>query len=143
MFLACVAGESMATRSAARSGASSPERRAARGRGLEAESLVADALVSRGWSVLARNWRGGGAELDIVASRGDRLRFVEVKARDAVVDAVDAVSDDKQRRLSAGAEAYLAAHPAPWQESAFLLAMVSFDAEPWSITWIDDAFDAR
>lgn len=116
-------------------------KRAAQERGVDAESLVADALVRDGWTVLARNWRGGGAELDLVAIRDGKVRFVEVKARFQSEDAVDAVSDHKQRRLTNGAEAFLADYHGPWDEAAFLVAVVSF-GEAWSIAWIDDAFDA-
>jgi putative endonuclease len=104
---------------------------------------VADALAADGWAVLARNWRGGGAELDLVVLRNGCLRFVEVKARFESDDAVDAVTDDKQRRLSAGAEAFLADFQGDFAEAAFLVAIVLLDSEPWSIAWIDDAFDGR
>ena len=38
-------------------------------------------LLSRGWSILARNDRRRSVEFDLVARRGDELLFVEVKTR--------------------------------------------------------------
>lgn len=49
--------------------------------GLAGEELAARHLEGLGWRVLARNWRGAGGELDIVALDGPTLVFVEVKAR--------------------------------------------------------------
>lgn len=47
----------------------------------EAESLVARELARQGWTVLARNFRYIGTELDLVARKGQSLVAVEVKAR--------------------------------------------------------------
>jgi putative endonuclease len=45
------------------------------------EERAAGALEARGWRILARNYRFGRREVDIVALRGDVLAFVEVKTR--------------------------------------------------------------
>ena len=46
-----------------------------------AEDLVAKALEKQGWTILARNFRYIGCELDIVARKCETLIIVEVKAR--------------------------------------------------------------
>ncbi|MBU0929260.1 MAG: YraN family protein [Spirochaetes bacterium] len=51
--------------------------RSAKGRA--AEELVAASLADRGWDIVARNWRGGRGELDIVALKDGVLAVVEVK----------------------------------------------------------------
>lgn len=47
--------------------------------GREGEDTVASLLAKEGWEILARNFRAGHGEIDIVASKGDVLSFVEVK----------------------------------------------------------------
>ncbi len=50
-------------------------------------------------------------EIDIVARRRGVLIFVEVKARERLDDAAEAVIVPQQRRIIAAAEAWLATHP--------------------------------
>ncbi len=119
------------------------DRLAAVALGRDAEDAVVQALRVDGWSVLATNWHGGGHELDVIASRGDALRFVEVKSRgDGADDGLDAVDDDKVRRLVHAAEAWLADQTPEWSDMGFLVALVHPDAGGFVIQWVDDAFDA-
>ncbi len=45
------------------------------------EALAARHLEAEGWTILARGWRDGPRELDLVARREGTLAFVEVKTR--------------------------------------------------------------
>ena len=115
---------------------------AARWRGISAEVLVAELLVEEGWSILARNWRGGGAELDIVASKDDSIRFVEVKSREHLDQmAFESVGRLKQRKLTMGAEAFLTKSVRQYDEHKFLVVFVTGPVDSPAITWIDDAFE--
>lgn len=51
------------------------------GVGRHGERVAVRHVEARGWTVLARNWRGADGELDIVAVDGDVLVVVEVKTR--------------------------------------------------------------
>jgi putative endonuclease len=117
-------------------------RRRALQRGYETEDLIAKRLSDAGWTVLSRNWRGGGGELDLVVMREDSLRFVEVKARKAD-DALawEAVTRAKRRRLMGAANAWLRAHDVYFDECAFLVAFVAWTGEVPQVSWVDDAFD--
>ena len=66
---------------AATPGVVDPERRARYWRGIVAEWLASVLLMLRGYSILARRFRSPFGEIDIVARRGKRLAFVEVKRR--------------------------------------------------------------
>jgi putative endonuclease len=88
-----------------------PERTVAFAFGLSAESRAAAYLVAKGYRILARRWRSPVGEIDIVARRRGVLIFVEVKARERLDDAAEAVIVPQQRRIIAAAEAWLATHP--------------------------------
>jgi putative endonuclease len=67
----------------------------------------------RGYRILATNAWAGGNELDVVARRGGRLVFCEVKGKsaDGYGDPLDMVTAEKQRRIRRAAEAWLAGRP--------------------------------
>jgi putative endonuclease len=79
--------------------------------GRHGEDLAADFYRSRGYVVVARNWRAGRAgELDLIAARGGQLVVCEVKTRssDRFGTPVEAVDWRKQRRIRSLALRYLA-----------------------------------
>ena len=90
-----------------------PERVAAFQRGLSAESRAALFLIAKAYRILERRWKTPFGEIDIVARRRGVVVFVEVKARDQLDDAAEAVTERQQRRIVAAAEAWLARHPQP------------------------------
>jgi putative endonuclease len=79
--------------------------------GLSAETRAAALLLAKGYRVVARRFRTGVGEVDIVARRGNLLVFIEVKARERLDDAAEAVTPRQQRRIIAAAQAWLAANP--------------------------------
>ena len=88
-----------------------PERIAAFRTGLSAESRAAAYLVAKGYRIMARRFRSGVGEIDIIARRRNIIVFVEVKARARLDDAADAGTPHQQARIVAAAEAWIAAHP--------------------------------
>jgi len=80
-------------------------------RGRRAESFAAWLLRLKGYAVLARRRRTAHGELDIVARRGGVLAVVEVKARDGLAPALDAVTPTQRQRIARAAETYRAGHP--------------------------------
>ncbi|MBX3102569.1 MAG: YraN family protein [Bacteroidetes bacterium] len=77
--------------------------------GNQAEQLVADWLVQRGYEVLARNVVLQHGELDIVARQDREVVFVEVKARKGTWPPELAVTPAKQRTLVRTATLYMQA----------------------------------
>ncbi|MEA2870908.1 MAG: putative endonuclease [Hyphomicrobiales bacterium] len=88
-----------------------PERQVAFALGISAESRAAAYLIAKGYRIVARRFRSPVGEIDIVARRRGTLIFVEVKARERLDDAAEAVIVRQQRRIIAAAEAWLASHP--------------------------------
>ena len=93
--------------------ASSATRRSTSAAGRAAERRVRLHYLLRGYRILGVNERAGGNELDLVARRGNRLVFCEVKAKSGprFGDPFEMVGPEKQRRLRRAAAAWLAAHP--------------------------------
>ncbi|HUQ23294.1 MAG TPA: YraN family protein [Gaiellaceae bacterium] len=67
----------------------------------------------RGYRILGTNVWAGGYELDVIARRGRRLVFCEVKGKtgDGYGDPLEMVDAEKVRRLHRAAEAWLVRHP--------------------------------
>ena len=79
--------------------------------GRAGEDLAALYLADRGWVIVDRNVRfSRDGELDIIASRGGVLAFVEVKTRRSRAFGIpaEAVTPTKQRRIRGLAQRYLA-----------------------------------
>jgi putative endonuclease len=67
----------------------------------------------RGYRILGTNVWAGGFELDLIARRGRRLVFCEVKGKtgDGYGDPLEMVGDEKLRRMHLAAQAWLARNP--------------------------------
>lgn len=70
-------------------------------------------LTQRGYEILERNWRSADGEIDIVATRGDRVVAVEVKTRSGIAygHPFSAIDDRKLDRMWRLALAWAASHP--------------------------------
>ena len=94
-------------------GARDPRRRSAiEQRSRRAELLAVGLMTLKGYRVLALRARTSAGEIDIVAVRGKRLAFVEVKQRPSLDDAATSVTWQKAERLRRAASAWLQAYPA-------------------------------
>ncbi|MDP6688292.1 MAG: YraN family protein [Alphaproteobacteria bacterium] len=85
-------------------------RRRAYWAGRRAEMVAAALLRLKGYRILARDYRAGVGELDIVARRGQLLAVVEVKRRRDLATALAAVTVRQRRRIARAAEAFVARH---------------------------------
>ena len=88
-----------------------PERIAAFRLGLSAESRAVMFLIAKAYRIVARRWKTPFGEIDIIARRWRTLVFVEVKARDTIDEALEAVSERGKSRIVDAAGFWLAAHP--------------------------------
>lgn len=77
--------------------------------GKEGEEIALAHLISKRYKILAKNYRYGRSEIDIIAQDGDLVVFVEVKIRetDAYGLPEEAVSTAKMNKMAEGAEGYL------------------------------------
>jgi putative endonuclease len=79
--------------------------------GLFAETLPALLLRLKGHRVVARRYETPVGEIDLVALKGKRLAFIEVKRRKTAEDAAWTVPAKRRRRIVRAAQYWLAGHP--------------------------------
>lgn len=80
-------------------------------RGHRGEWLAALALMLKGFRILERRYRTKLGEIDLIARRGDLVLIVEVKARRTLIEAMEAIGRDSERRIEAAADLWLARQP--------------------------------
>ena len=88
--------------------AKSKARQASERRGAWSEFAAAAALMLKGYRILARRWKSHHGEIDLIAVRGKRLAFIEVKQRPTLEDAHHAITETQSRRVRDAAELWLA-----------------------------------
>lgn len=76
-----------------------------------AETLAAVLLRLKGYRILARSYRVPAGEIDIVAWKGGILVAVEVKARDSVAAAAEAILWRQRRRIERALTHFLKTRP--------------------------------
>ncbi len=97
-----------------------PEAR--RAQGDAAEERACHHLVRSGFTIVERNYRTKGGEIDIVARKGDVLVFVEVRSLDVSGFGTpeESVTPAKRRRIVGAARQYLSkVQPSSWREARF------------------------
>ena len=113
--------------------------------GRAGEDLAGAWLERRGMRVLARNWRAGRLELDLVVRDGGAIAFVEVKTGRLGPGGTpsEAVDVGKRGRLVRAAGAWIAAHPGAGREFRFDVVeiLLAPGGEPLVEHW-PDAFRA-
>ena len=107
------------------------------------EDSVSSYLKERGYSIVERNYRIKGGEIDIIAENGEYLVFVEVKSRKpgSLVTGFEAVNKRKRGLIIRTAAEYCYQHPNPYQPR-FYIAQVTISAgKVLSIEYIQNAYD--
>lgn len=96
--------------------------------GIYAEIWAALYLWFKGYRLRARRYKTSGGEIDLIATRGRNLVFIEVKYRPDLTQAISAIPPAAYRRLRAAGATYLAHHPqfAQYQARFDLIAVGRF-----------------
>ncbi len=111
--------------------------------GRKGEDLAHRYLQSSGFTVLARNYRpaGGEVEVDIVARDGEILVFVEVKTRTSADfgNPDRAIDEEKQRNIARAARAYANRAGVAWNQVRFDTISIVLNQPP-SLVHNQDVF---
>lgn len=97
-------------------------------RGHTSERIAAFALMTKGYRILNRRYQSASGEIDLIACRGRRLLFVEVKQRTTLDACRSAITNAQRQRIRRAANAWLTRHP------RFQAHEMHFDAvfvRPW------------
>jgi putative endonuclease len=95
-----------------RSTPADPERLVRYRRGRLSEWIAAALLTAKGYRILGRRVRTPYGEIDLIAARGSRLAFVEVKRRPTRTEAEAALTARQRVRIARAAEFWVGRHPA-------------------------------
>jgi putative endonuclease len=109
------------------------------------EDLACRHLESLGYTILARNWRSGHLEIDIISIGMDGIHFVEVKARRKNIQAApqENVGYKKQARITKAATSFLKSRegvPYGSHECSFDVVAVTFAGDEAKLEWIPQAY---
>lgn len=112
------------------------------GLGRRGEAVAADYLRERGWVLLARNFRAGSKELDLVAARGGVVAFVEVKTRSSATGGtpLEPIRALKRRAVEAAARRWIHEHGKPGATYRFDAIAVDMTGGTARIEHIPDAW---
>ena len=104
------------------------------------EGVAVETLTAAGYAIRETNWRLSHYEIDIIATKGDRMIFVEVKTRSSdFVDPVDAVDKRKMAFMVRSANAYMQHYDLPY-EVQFDIIAITGTQENYTVEHIPDAF---
>lgn len=111
------------------------------------EWLTANEYEKRGYKIAARNFKVLGykqiGEIDIIATKGREIVFVEVKTRSSsdFMDPLESVGYRKQQRLLRAIKAFLSKHPEYQKYNARIdvsIVQTALDAKLYKCNIIED-----
>lgn len=110
--------------------------------GRQAEHIVMEWLISKGYTVRETNWRSptSRSEIDLIVQKDGMIAFVEVKARtDRKMDPAEAITPVKIRNVVRGANTYLRSleHDYTYR---FDVATISGTPDDYVLDYMEDAF---
>jgi putative endonuclease len=111
--------------------------------GQRGEALAERFLVSRRYTIVARNYRCRLGEIDLVALDGPLLVFVEVRSRrgELAGTPLESVDVRKQTRVARVAQHFLAARGWTDRDARFDVIGVRFDTDPPAVEHVPGAFE--
>ncbi|MCI8646829.1 MAG: YraN family protein [Firmicutes bacterium] len=94
------------------------------------EDTVQSYLEQKGYKILCRNYRCRGGEIDIIASKGADLHFIEVKTRNGSLfgHPAESVTKEKKKHIKAAISSYLSQWPGSlWKAAPMQMDVVEVE----------------
>jgi putative endonuclease len=112
--------------------------------GKQGETLVAQALCTKGFTILASNYATSRGEVDIIAQHKNLIVFVEVKVRSShYFDLSTVITSSKQRKIICAAKHFMASYAHQHDDIAyrFDVALIEPNSSGTpTLTYLADAF---
>jgi putative endonuclease len=104
------------------------------------EMVAREYLITKGYAIVDSNFRSGHNEIDIIATKGGRIAFVEVKTRHSdFSDPLDAIDRRKMARLASAANSFLRNYGIPHAPQFDVITVVG-TKDDYKLTHYEDAF---
>lgn len=78
--------------------------------GLWSETIASAALMAKRYRILDRRFSCSSGEIDLIAVRGTRLAFIEVKRRATLEAAQASITEGQRTRIANAADIWLSRH---------------------------------
>jgi putative endonuclease len=111
-------------------------------KGAKGEDEAVDILVKKGYKILERNWVSGKLEIDIIATTGKYVVFVEVKTRhsNTYAEPWEAVNKKKQQHILRAAHYYIRKMTVQMEPRFDIISIISFPNKELHVDHFEDAF---
>lgn len=112
--------------------------------GKKGEGLAAEFLIGQGYTILERNYTCFCGEIDLIARHNRTLIFIEVKTRSSenFGHPTEAVTHQKQRKITQVAEHYLLTHDEDADGRFDVISVILPKSHPPRIEHIANAFES-
>ena len=105
------------------------------------ESIAREYLITHGYAIMENNQRIGHNEIDIIATKEDRIVFVEVKTRSTpFTDPADAIDAKKIKRLTRAADTSLQTFNIRHEPQFDIITIIGTPETSHTLTHYPDAF---
>lgn len=105
------------------------------------ENLAREYLIINGYAIMEQNQRIGHKEIDIIATKGDKIAFVEVKTRSTpFTDPADAVDKKKIKRLVQAADTFMRTFNIRHEPQFDIITIIGTPETTYELTHYPDAF---
>jgi putative endonuclease len=111
-------------------------------KGAKGEDEAVEILVKKGYKILERNWVAGKLEIDIIATTGKYVVFIEVKTRhsNSYAEPWEAVNKKKQQHILRAAHYYIRKMTVQMEPRFDIISIISFPNKESHVDHFEDAF---
>lgn len=109
--------------------------------GFWGETIAKEYLITEGYSILETNKHIGHKEIDIIATKGNRIAFVEVKTRSTpFTDPIEAVDQKKIKKITLAADSFMRAFNIRHEPQFDIITIIGNPESGHTLTHYPDAF---